>query len=168
MKKKNILLTTAIIFIVLLFIYNTYNSLILNYYTTENFTVDYNKKWTAIEKNKNYIALKNNNNSTIQISSKIIEDNTKNIDDIYFDFEEDFKNNNKNFELINYSNTKVGKDYLDGYTYLYDYKGFQILLVLIKKENKMIEITYSTINQYFDIELEDFYNVLNSLEINNR
>ena len=164
--KKKILLITALVFVVLLVFYNIYNRLILNFYSSRDFKVDFDNSWVAVEKSKNYLALRNKNNSTIQIASRDIVDNKSNDEDIYYDFEEEFRNNNPAFELINYSSTKIGRKYLDGYTYMYEYKGFQILLILIKHDDKMIQVTYSVISQYFDFELEDFYNILNSLEIN--
>lgn len=166
-KQSKLFYISLITFFILIIIYIIYNSFILNFYRCDYFKLDFDKKWTSAIKDDNYIKLKDKNNSTVQIIGKKIpkEEQEKELSEIYYDYEEEFKQENKNFELVNYGNTKVGKNYLDANEYFYEYKDRSIQLILIIKDDTIIEISYSSVNQLFDIDAENFYDILNSLEI---
>ena len=167
MIKKNFLFVTIISFIFVFIIYIFYNNFILNFYSCSYFKIDFNKEWKATEKGKNYLKLKNKKNGTIEIIGKVIENDElkKNIDEIYYDYEEDFRNDNKDLKLINYGETTIGKKYLKAYEYFYENNTKNTQLILIKDKNKIIQIVYSSETQFFEIDIESFNNVLNSLEV---
>ena len=166
MKDKYIVISITIL-ILLTIIYIFYNINILNNYSSSFFEVDFDKEWKQLTSNNQKIVLQNNNNSTIQIISKT----NKNInfekekEDIYFDLEEEFQNDNKDYNLININNTEVGTYYKKAKEYLYEHNGYQTLLIIIIENPNIIEITYTAKDQFFDFDLKEFYNVSNTLKI---
>ena len=162
-KKKTIIIEFLILSI-LIFITLTYNSLILNSYVNNRFNVDYDKTWREINKSKNHILLKNNNGSTINItSSKYNKKISK--EETYLNIHKKFINNNKEYYLINKKDVRIGKNYTKGYSLLYESNIDQSLLYIIYKDNYIIQINYTALTQYFDLDLEEFYNVVNTIEV---
>ncbi len=165
--KNKYLLISILILILLIIIYVLYNINVLNNYTSSFFEVDFNKEWNQIASNKQSLILQNENGSIIQmIGKKLTISNEKPIEDTYFDVEEEFQKENKDYSLINIYSTKVGKKYQEAAEYLYEYNDYQTLLIIILKKDAVIEITYTAHNQYFDFDLIEFYQVLNTLQIN--
>lgn len=163
-KKKKIIIITTIVLSILIFLTLTYNSLILNSYVNNNFNVDYDKTWTEINKSKNHILLKNNNGSTINITSSKYKKKTSK-EEAYLNIHKYFVNNNKEYNLINKKEVIIGKNYIKGYSLLYESNIDQSLLYIIYKDNYIIQINYTALTQYFDLDLEKFYNVVNTIEV---
>ena len=131
-------------FIVLLLFFVLYNRFVLNYYTTDYFDVDFSNDWDVFSSNLNGLSIKNKNNSTIQIFGKEVNYDNEKIDDVYFDLEEKFVQQNKDLNLINYDSTNVGKDYYDAYEYLYSYEGYQTMLILLLNGDKVVYVVYTS------------------------
>ena len=147
-------------------IYVFYNVNVLNNYSSSFFEVDFDKKWNNLINDKDKLLLKNDNDSVIQIIGRVNEyGDIEQIEDIYFNLEEEFHNNNNKYNLINISNSNVGRNYNEAKEYLYEYNGYQILLIVIVKKQSIIEITYTAKDQFFDFDLSNFYQIVNSLKI---
>lgn len=165
MKNKTIF-KFIIILIVLIVMYMFYDINILNNYSSSFFEVDFDKRWNSLINNEEKLVLVNNDESIIQIIGKARKQNEKEkVEDIYFDLEEEFQNDNKDFNLINIHSTNVGINYNEAKEYLYEYNGYQTLLIIVIKKQNIIEITYTAKDQFFDFDLKNFYKVVNTLKI---
>ena len=131
-------------------------------YKNNYFVVNYNIDWKK-EKGKNF-KIKNENDSTIEIYGQYDKDNND-VKDVYLDLNSDFLKNNKEYKLINSCNVLIGEGYYDGYELLYESENKQVLYVIVVKDNKIININYTSSNDNFDLDLEQFYDVVNTLKI---
>ena len=160
MKKKNIVIILIIIILILLSLIIYFSH--INEYSDNYFKISYDPGWTKQE-GDNFI-LNNKNGSSIEIYTKIdIDNNDKN--DIYLDLNNSFLEKYDEYKLINYSETKVGKNYYDGYELLYESNKMQLLYMIVIKGNRIINIKYSSSIDNFDLDLNSFYNVINSMEV---
>ena len=131
-------------------------------YKNNYFSVDYDIDWKK-ESSDNF-KLKNVNDSVIEIYGQYDKDNTD-VNDIYLDLNNNFLKNNNDYKLVNASNTNVGKNYYEGYELLYESDDKQVLYIIVVKDNKIVNINYTSSSDVFDLDLEQFYNVLNTIEI---
>ena len=165
--KKRLIGISIIVFCLLIVVAFFSMKYILNFYSGDYFKFDYDKNWKVLESSKRSITLKDKNDSIMQIVSKELdqEEKSKDLKDIYFDLEEDFLKQNKDFKLINYGDVEVGENYLDGYEYLYEHNGYETLLIIVVKDFNAVLISCTANSVFFDYELKKFYEVINTLEI---
>ena len=159
--KKILIIAGIIIIFIAMIIYSRYY--VYNYHD-KSFDISYDQKWNISKNSNNHFKLNNKNKSAIDIYIKdiTIESNKS---ETYADLNNKFLKQNKNFKLINASDTVVGKEYYEAYELLYETKTTQMLYIIIITDNKIININYTALSKYFDIDLEGFYEVLNTLEI---
>ena len=164
--KKKIGIIFIITFIVSLILLVIFDNFIINVYNSDYFSVSYNYQWKSLDKSGNGLKIKNSNGDTIEIFAQKynLKDN-ESIDDLYFDLNNTFLRNNSSYKLINNSDTIVGYKYYSGYEFLYENGKEQLLYIVIVKDDKLFEINYLASSQYFDLDLDYFYDVINTLEI---
>lgn len=162
MKKRYLIfIFSAILFCFLIFIYN---KIILNFYVCSFFKIDFSNDWDVILEEDNSLYLQNENQSQIYVVTQYFDEDLSN-EEVYYQLEKDFVFNNDNYNLVNYGKTKIGKKYYNSYEYLFESDNRQLLFVVCVNDKKVTKIIYSSLEGYFDLDLEDFYNISNSLEI---
>lgn len=166
MKKKNkILIGLIIVIVILIIVYFLCNKFILGFYSSSYFKLDFDNNWKVTYKDHSKLFLKNYNNSVIQVIGMNVSEDVKNKEDIYFELERSFQKKNKDYRLINYQEIEVGAKYYDAYQYLFENDVYQISLIEVVRDNKALYIICSSYLQHFDLELDNFNNVINSIEI---
>ena len=116
-KVKNKLLILASTLIVLISLYVVLEKYMISNFNTTDFKVSY-RNFKAYNKNTNYLYLYNNKGSTIKIISK--ENIERDDEKILLNLNDSFLKNNDKYKLVNMDKTKIGKNYLDAYEYLYE------------------------------------------------
>ena len=161
-KKERIIIIGAAILIALLAIFVIVRSKIRIYTVSNaNFRVSYDSTWRVKDKKEQLYLVHKRTKSVLKIQCKILEDNYINtslddlIDDIIFSIEEQ----NKDYVLIN----REGAN--ENYSYLYENNDKQVLVRIMKKDNKVIIAFYEAESKYYDIVLDSVEIILDNLEI---
>ena len=86
-------------------------------------------------------------------------------EDLFYFLERDFEEKNKNYHLINYDEIVLGHQNYSCNQYLYEKDGYQTLFLILIAKGYVIKMNYCASNQYFDFELEEFYRIVNNIEV---
>lgn len=161
-KRERIILIGAAIIIALVAILVIAKSKIKIYtVSNSNFRVSYDSTWRVKDKKEQLYLVHKKTKSVLRIQCKILEDNYINtslselIDDIVFSIEEQ----NKDYVLINREGTN------EEYSYLYENNDKQVLVRIMKKDNKVIVAYYEAESKYYDIVLDSVEIILDNLVI---
>lgn len=162
-KKKRIVVFISILICISLLIW--YRNIRIKTYKNDYIKIEYDKEWKKISSSNNNLILSKDNNSTIEINIQKIKDKTLKKDEVYLDLNQSFLKANPTYDLVNQETTRIGKDYYEANSFLYENSKQQALYIMIVKDNYLITINYLSITTKFDLNLEYFYQVMNSLEI---
>jgi len=160
MKKKVIIILSVLLIVLVLSIF-IYDKFVLNLFYYKYFSVEYGKEWEYISEDDSSIYLSKNDKSYIQIVS--FESNS-NKSDIYFDLHKKFLDDNKGYKLLSSGETTIGKNYYEGYKYLFQNDKYETLLIIVYHDGIATQINYTSDKSDFLFDLEYFYNVVNTLE----
>lgn len=161
---KNVLLLLAIFIIsgsLVIFLTAKKKSQV-NKYENDYYTFVYDRNWKVKTAKKDNVVLDNKKDAILNIN--IIElDNEQRylsidqlIDSVVYDIEQQ----NTNYKLISKKSSKVTKNNLDGYKYLYENKDNEVMLVITKYSNKLLIFSYEATNKNFDIVLDSVESII--------
>ena len=161
---NNLTISSQLIFIVLsVFLIICFNY--IHNYNNNYFKISYDSSWKKVESDKNHIELSKNLISTLEISGQNLDKEINNNNEIYNEINNNFKNSNETYRLVNKKDTTVGKEYYKAYELLYENDSSQVLYIVVIYNNKIINICYHSLISVFDIEIDNLYKVINTLEI---
>lgn len=135
----------------------------------KNYSFQYNKSWNVVKLGDNDVILKHNNDGKIiiQFSDIINKYDYLTIDEIIDETLYSIEKQNLNYKLLYKDNVTFTKDKYRGYKLLFENKNNQLMVVLFKKGNKLIMVSYEANNNYFDILLDSVNSIIYSLDIKN-
>ena len=162
MKKRQRIIIIGAIVIALLAAYVIISSKVrIITVSNANFRVSYDTTWRVKDKKDQLYLVHKKTKSELKIQCKVLEDNyidtnlSDLIDDIIFGIEEQ----NEDYVLINREESN------SVYSFLYENNDKQVLVRIIKKDNKVIIAYYEAESKYYDIVLDSVEIILDSLEI---
>lgn len=145
---------------------NSNKDIIKEYQNTE-YILKYDRTWKLKEKEENSIRLTHKNNGEINIKIVPLEGQ-----DIYSTSEElidellyDIGKQNDSYKLLTKEKDIVTKLEYEGYKALYETKDKQALLVIAKKTDKLLIVTYEASIETFDILLDSVQNIIYEFEM---
>ena len=165
--KNNIILYMSIIVVILvlillyLLITNREDNTVK--FKNDYYSFTYDTTWELTDKKKQVILKHNNKKSIITITCKelntyLIDANLKDmISDVIYEVEKQ----NKDYKLLN----KQYNEKYDRYELLYENGEEQSLVHITKKDNLLVFSYYNSLSKYFDITLDGFDTVSNTLII---
>ena len=164
LKKIGILMCISAVSIIILLVLDNFVSKI---YVSRYFKLGYVNNVSLVRQSDNEIVLATDNYSTIQVVSEEIPKKYKNLsrEDLFYFLERDFEEKNKNYHLINYDEIVLGRQNYSCNQYLYEKDGYQTLFLILIVKGYVIKMNYCASNQYFDFELEEFYRIVNNIEV---
>lgn len=133
-------------------------------YSNSNFKVSYDTTWKVKNSGEELYLVHKKTKSELKIQCKVLDSNyidtslSDLIDDIIYSIEEQ----NSDYKLINRSEN-VSQKY-DSYAYLYEKDDEQVSVTILKKDAKLLFISYEADTKYFDILLPSVDDVLRSIE----
>ena len=145
------------------------NGFIVKDVNKKNYSFQYNKSWNVVKLGDNDVILKHNNDGKIiiQLSDIINKYDYLTIDEIIDETLYSIEKQNLNYKLLYKDNVTLTKDKYRGYKLLFENKNNQLMVVLFKKGNKLIMVSYEANNNYFDILLDSVNSIIYSLDIKN-
>ena len=167
LKKYHLIVISAsiVVFIgvIVLIIINFYNNDSLKVLDTENYVVEYDRSWKVKEQELNFVLLMHKNrNSFVKIDVIPLESEFAyfSIDDLIDEIIYNIDKQNKNYKLIS-KQEDIFTDYqYRGYKMLYEVDNLQTMVATYKKSDKLIMISYESVNDYFDILLDSVHNII--------
>ncbi len=166
--KNNIVFFTSIIvmIIVLLLVYIIVNNTKKN--TTKVFKNDYysftyDTTWKVNDKKSIIKLTHNNDNSKITITRKELDTYLIDVslEDMISDVIYEVEKQNKDYKLIN----KQYNEQYNRYELLYEKDTEECLVYIVKKDNYLVFMYYNSLLKYFDITLDGFDSLSNSINI---
>lgn len=161
---KNVLLLLALVVVAcsLVIFLTAKKKSQVNKYENDYYTFVYDRNWKVKTAKKDNVVLDNKKDAILNIN--IIElDNEQRylsidqlIDSVVYDIEQQ----NTNYKLISKKSSKVTKNNLDGYKYLYENKDNEVMLVITKYSNKLLIFSYEATNKNFDIVLDSVESII--------
>jgi len=146
---------------------NRFNSIKIKEYSNDIYSINYDTSWKIKEKNDESIKLVHNKNGEINIQIVSLEEEYKysSSDDILEELLFNIEKQNESYKLLIKEKTSVTKYKYDGYKILYENNENQVLVVMGKKTDKLLLITYEAKNEYFDILLDSVQNIIYDFQI---
>ena len=167
LKKYHLIVISAsiVVFIgvIVLIIINFYNNDSLKVLDTENYVVEYDRSWKVKEQELNSVLLKHkNSNSFVKIDVIPLESEFAyfSIDDLIDEIIYNIDKQNKNYKLISKQEDIITDYQYRGYKMLYEVDNLQTMVATYKKSDKLIMISYESVNDYFDILLDSVHNII--------
>ena len=96
------------------------------------------------------------------ISSKLL---TSNIDQIKEEIRFDIEKQNVGYKLLKQEKAVFSINRYEGYKLLYEDNEAQVLVIVLKNDNYLCVINFTSSNDYFDILLDSFQLILGSIEV---
>ena len=163
-----IVLGFIIVGIVIIIIFSNFNkqsnllALNNNYYSMR-----YDDSWKVSSAEDNLIELSYNNKSNLRINIVDLDNDYSylTIDDMLDNLLYDIEKQNQDYKLISKVEDKITKNGYEGYKILFEKDQNQVMVVVTKKENKLILFTYEARFEYFDILLDSVQNIIYDFEI---
>lgn len=155
------------IVVVLCFIIFFKNRSYIKTYENDYIEFKYDDIWELNKEKSDRISFTHKTNSFIDIkisnlSSSFINSNIENIsDEVRYDIEKQ----NSNYKLLKEEKKEISKNKYEAYKLLYEDGDSQSLVIMIKKDNYLCVINYTSNNENFDILLDSFQYILGSLNL---
>ena len=166
--KNNIILITSIIvmIIVLLLVYfliNNNKKTDTKIFKNDYYSFTYDTTWELTDNKKEVILNHNNKKSTITITHKELDTYLIDIElkDMISDVIYEVEKQNKDYKLLN----KQYNEKYDRYELLYEKNKEQSLVYIIKQDNMLVFLYYNSLSETFDITLDGFDTISNTLKI---
>lgn len=152
-----------IMFVVL----NLFDSTNIKEYKNDNYAFKYDTSWKIKEKKEDSIRLVHNKDSEINIQIVSLEEEYKysTSDDILDELLFNLENQNSSYKLLSKEKDLITKYKYDGYKLLYEDDENQVLVIMGKKAEKVLLVTYEATNEYFDILLDSVQSIVYDFQI---
>ena len=167
MMKKKLIILSIIIILILITVNIIFGTLVIKKKKIKCIDFNYDTKWKELSSDDSSVLLVNGNNSNLYLSIRNIDKNyiDSDIEDIYYAYEEEYRQNNSNFKLLDFGQTIIGSDYFNANSYYYNSSTHGSLLIIGYYNKYIIEINYSALLEYFDYDLGDIYPIINNISI---
>lgn len=169
-KRKKILQSLSMIFIVsiiiiVLWIVFIKNRTYIRNYDNDYMSFNYDSTWTLSRDNDNYIGLSHKTNSLISIVTYSLTSKNINlgIESLADEVKFDIAKQNTSYKLLKGEKSYITNNKYDCYKMLYEDDSSQTQVIVIKRDNYLYVINYTSSNNTFDIVLDSFQNILGSL-----
>ena len=167
LKNKMLYLWGSVILFLLLILILTYfivkgNKVGINTYKNDYYTFRYDSTWKLSNKKDTTYLTHKSSKGEISITYKKLDTYLIDVDlkDIISDITYEIEKQNKGYKLINRSNNENGS-----YELLYEKDNEESLVYIYKQDNIILFIYYNTSNTYFDITMESYEIVKNSIKV---
>ena len=138
----------------------------LKEYSTDIYEIKYDRSWRIKKKDKSKLTLKHSSKSKINIEVLDLEEyKYKESADIIDDALYSIGLENNSYKLLQKTKSTITKNNYDGYKVLYEDDDSQVLVIIAKKEDKILLFTYEANNDYFDILLDSVESIIYNFNI---
>lgn len=136
-------------------------------YKNDMYAFKYDTSWKIKEKKKESIKLIHNKDSEVNIQIVSLEEEYKysTSDDILDELLFNLEKQNSSYKLLSKEKDLITKYKYDGYKLLYENEESQVLVIMGKKADKVLLVTYEATNEYFDILLDSVQNIVCDFQI---
>ena len=160
-------ITVLVAGIMLFILFQILTNNTLKEYSTDTYTIKYDRSWKLKTKEDTKIKLKHKSKSEINIEILALEGyKYKETKDIIDDLLYSIGLENSDYKLLQKKKTSITKNNYDGYKILYENNESQVLVVIAKKTDKILLFTYEAKNEYFDILLDSVESIIYNFNIN--
>ena len=161
---KNVLLLLAVVILsgsLVIFLTLKKKSQV-NKYENDYYTFIYDRNWKVKTAKKDNVVLDNKKDAILNINIIELDSEQRylSIDQLIDSVVYDIEKQNTGYKLISKKNTKVTKNNLDGYKYLYENKDNEVMLVVTKYSNKLLVFSYEATSKNFDIVLDSVESII--------
>ena len=171
-KRKKLLITifstfmfAIIVLIVWIILFK--NTSRINVYEDSRLKFKFDSSWTLSRSNSDNISLVHKTKSFIDIKiSKLLSNNLNdNMESFADEVKFDIKKQNSSYKLIKEDQKIVSKNMYIAYRMLYESDDTQCLVVILRKDDYLFIVNYTSKDEYFDILLNNFEVILSSFEL---
>lgn len=136
-------------------------------YKNDKYAFKYDTSWKLKEKKDESVKLVHNKDSEINIQIISLKEEYKYLtsDDILDELLFNFEKQNSSYKLLSKEKDLITKHKYDGYKLLYENNENQVLVIMGKKADKVLLVTYEATNKYFDILLDSVQNIIYDFQI---
>ena len=136
-------------------------------YKNDKYAFKYDTSWKIKEKKEESIKLVHNKDSEVNIQIVSLEEEYKysTSDDILDELLFNLEKQNSSYKLLSKEKDLITKYKYDGYKLLYENEESQVLVIMGKKADKVLLVTYEATNEYFDILLDSVQNIVYDFQI---
>ena len=170
-KRKKLLQNLSMIFIlaiiiIILWIVFVKNTAYMRSYNSDYMSFNYDSTWTLSKDNNNYIGLTHKTNSLISIVTYSLTSKNINlgIESLADEVKFDIVKQNTSYKLLKEEKNYITENRYDCYKMLYEDDTSQTQVIVIKNNNNLYVINYTSPNNTFDIVLDSFQTILSSLK----
>lgn len=170
-KRKKLLQNLSMIFIVaiiiiVLWIIFIKNRTYIRKYDNDYMSFSYDSTWTLSRDNDNYIGLTHKTNSLISIVTYSLTSKNINlgIESLADEVKFNIAKQNTSYKLLKGEKSYITNNKYDCYKMLYEDDSSQTQVIVIKRDNNLYVINYTSSNGTFDIVLDSFQTILSSLK----
>ena len=171
-RKKKLLRGIALLFLISIIILVLWIIVFKNGIFNKGFKNDYIKfkydsTWNIKKSDDTSVSLTHETKSIIDIKITALTSNLLNSDiqqikeEVRFDIEKQ----NAGYKLLKEESKLISSNQYDGYKLLYEDNEAQALVVILRNDNYLCVINFTSGNDYFDILLDSFQLILGSIEI---
>ena len=171
-RKKKLLKNIAILFLVsiillVLWIVIFKNGAFDKGFKKEYISFKYDSTWKVNKSSDNSVSLTHDTKSIIDIKVTMLTSNHLNsdIENIKEEVRFDIEKQNVGYNLLKQEKKYFSKEKYEGYKLLYEDGDAQALVVVLRNDNYLCVINFTSNNNYFDILLDSFQLILGSIEI---
>ena len=171
-KKKNLLMSIFVIFLVAIVILAAWiflfkNTSRINKYENNFLSVKYDSSWTLSKTTDDSISFVHKSSSYIDIKINKLKSNNLNSDisAIADEVKYDIEQQNSNYKLLKEDTKIISKNRYDAYRMLYENGDNQSLVIVLRKDDYIFIVNYTAKDIYFDILLDSFETILTNLKL---
>lgn len=153
--------------LILFVVLKLFNPTEIKEYKNDKYAFKYDTSWKIKEKKEESIKLVHNKDSEINIQIVSLEEEYKysTSDDILDELLFNLEKQNSSYKLLSKEKDLITKYKYDGYKLLYENEESQVLVIMGKKADKVLLVTYEATNEYFDILLDSVQNIVYDFQI---
>lgn len=153
--------------LILFVVLSLFNPTEIKEYKNDKYAFKYDTSWKIKEKKDESIKLVHNKDSEINIQIVSLEEEYKysTSDDILDELLFNLEKQNSSYKLLSKEKDLITKYKYDGYKLLYENDESQVLVIMGKKADKVLLVTYEATNKYFDILLDSVQNIVYDFQI---
>lgn len=131
------------------------------------YALQYDSSWKVMERQENSVILEHNSGSKVTIKISELNDEYKysDINELIDELMYSIQEQNSNYKLLSSKQDKITKDGFLGYKLLYENDDEQVMVVVYKKSDNLITISYEATADYFDILLDSVHSIIYNLDI---
>lgn len=171
-RKKKLLKGISLVFLVSILVLVLWIVIFKNGIFNKRFKNDYVKfsydsTWKINKSDATSVALTHDTKSLINIKTTALTSNLLNsdIEQIKEEVRFDIEKQNIGYKLLKQEKTVISNNGYEGYKLLYEDNEAQTLIVILRNNNYLCVINFTSSNNYFDILLDSFQLILGSIEM---